>query len=142
MGHLSYIADEVCKLFEKCAPELDDVLHGTILLTLEYIVCEAWHEYVTHSLRETRERDRQTLGGTRPDTYGQPNLAVTMNGADGDLSPTNPKPPGAKSGQGEDDEPIPSDNDAYNDQVRMVNLVCSIPLPAACQRYSRQVHGN
>jgi hypothetical protein len=28
MGHLTYISDEVCKLFEKCSPELDDVLHG------------------------------------------------------------------------------------------------------------------
>lgn len=28
MGHITYISDEICKLFEKCAPELDDELHG------------------------------------------------------------------------------------------------------------------
>lgn len=33
MGHLTYISDEVCKLFEKCAPELDDALHGKYSLT-------------------------------------------------------------------------------------------------------------
>ena len=29
MGHLMLIADETCKLFEKCGPELDADLHGT-----------------------------------------------------------------------------------------------------------------
>ncbi|KAL2915930.1 sporulation-induced protein [Polyrhizophydium stewartii] len=60
MGHLTYIADEVCKLFEKCSPELDDELH-------DYIVSEEWQEYVSHPLRETRDRDRQPLGGARPE---------------------------------------------------------------------------
>ncbi len=31
MGHLTYIADEVCKLFEKCSSELDDELHGKVI---------------------------------------------------------------------------------------------------------------
>jgi hypothetical protein len=28
MGHLTYISDELCKLLDKCADELDDELHG------------------------------------------------------------------------------------------------------------------
>ncbi|KAI8928314.1 SIT4 phosphatase-associated protein-domain-containing protein [Entophlyctis helioformis] len=64
MGHLTYIADEVCKLIEKCSPELDDQIH-------DYIVSEEWQEYVSHPLRETRERDRQSLGGPRPEAPQQ-----------------------------------------------------------------------
>jgi hypothetical protein len=60
MGHLTYIADETCKLFEKCGSELDDELH-------EYIVSEEWQEYVTHSLRHTLEKDRHPLGGMKPE---------------------------------------------------------------------------
>ncbi|KAK5664810.1 sporulation-induced protein [Batrachochytrium dendrobatidis] len=60
MGHLTYISDEVCKLFDKCNVELDDELH-------DFMNSDQWSEYVSHPLRETRERDRQPLGGTRPE---------------------------------------------------------------------------
>ncbi|KAI9323937.1 SIT4 phosphatase-associated protein-domain-containing protein, partial [Zopfochytrium polystomum] len=59
MGHLTYIADEVCKLVEKCSPDFegDDA---------PPLVHEDWDNYVNGVLRETKERDRQLLGGTRP----------------------------------------------------------------------------
>ncbi|KAJ3323406.1 hypothetical protein HDV06_001926 [Boothiomyces sp. JEL0866] len=63
MGHLTYISEETCKLFEKCAEELDDDLHN-------YIHSEEWHEYVNHTFRQTQETDRQTLGGTKPEQVG------------------------------------------------------------------------
>ncbi|KAJ3261114.1 hypothetical protein HK103_006423 [Boothiomyces macroporosus] len=63
MGHLTYISEETCKLFEKCAEELDDELHN-------YIHSEEWHEYVNHTFRQTQEADRQTLGGTKPEQVG------------------------------------------------------------------------
>lgn len=60
MGHLTYISDETCKLFEKCAQELETDLG-------EFMNSEVWNEYVTHALHQTQETDRQPLGGIRPE---------------------------------------------------------------------------
>jgi hypothetical protein len=38
MGHLTYISDETCKLFDKCAEDLDDQLHGILLLIRIYLL--------------------------------------------------------------------------------------------------------
>ncbi|KAI9358621.1 SIT4 phosphatase-associated protein-domain-containing protein [Zopfochytrium polystomum] len=60
MGHLTYIADEVCKLIEKCGADFE-VEGGA-----PNIVHPEWDAYVNGGLQETKERDRQLLGGTRP----------------------------------------------------------------------------
>ncbi|KAG0367781.1 SIT4 phosphatase-associated protein-domain-containing protein [Gamsiella multidivaricata] len=60
MGHLTYIADETVKLLELYS-------QTTLFPTLyEYIDLEDWWNYVSKILKETKERDAQVLGGTRP----------------------------------------------------------------------------
>ncbi|KAJ1342806.1 hypothetical protein BSLG_002625 [Batrachochytrium salamandrivorans] len=83
MGHLTYISDEVCKLFEKCSVELDDELN-------ESMNSDQWCEYVSHPLRETRDRDRQPLGGVRPEApmgqntaFGGVGSSISYNGGGG-----------------------------------------------------------
>lgn len=65
MGHLTYIADEVCKLVEKCAGDFVDE-HG-VQIPLAH---PDWDTYVNGILRDTKERDRQFLGGARPMQLG------------------------------------------------------------------------
>ena len=43
------------------------MLHYDIIV--EYIEAEDWQEYVSKTLRETRERDRAPLGGQRPSNH-------------------------------------------------------------------------
>ncbi|KAI9352197.1 SIT4 phosphatase-associated protein-domain-containing protein [Obelidium mucronatum] len=64
MGHLTYISDEVTKLVEKC---LDDF--GAEVVDL--INSDDWQEYLSGVLKETKDRDRQALGGVRPTHTGQ-----------------------------------------------------------------------
>ncbi|KAK3821063.1 MAG: Extragenic suppressor of kinetochore protein 1 [Benniella sp.] len=60
MGHLTYIADETVRLLELYA-------QTSLLSTLyEYIDMEDWWNYVSKILKETKERDAQVLGGSRP----------------------------------------------------------------------------
>ncbi|KAJ3208156.1 hypothetical protein HDU67_006960, partial [Dinochytrium kinnereticum] len=70
MGHLTYISDEVCKLIDKCAADFDTHVKSLI-------VSEEWQEYLSGVLRETKERDRQPLGGVRPTQTNQP-LSVPL----------------------------------------------------------------
>ncbi|CAG8441877.1 11860_t:CDS:10 [Diversispora eburnea] len=53
MGHLTFIAEEVVKLLDRYAVEIGEK-------------AEDWQEYVSKTLRETRDRDREPLGGQRP----------------------------------------------------------------------------
>ncbi|KAF9350175.1 hypothetical protein BGX26_011611 [Mortierella sp. AD094] len=60
MGHLTYIADETVKLLELYS-------QTSLLPTLyEFIELEDWWNYVSKVLKETKERDAQVLGGSRP----------------------------------------------------------------------------
>ncbi|KAF9915210.1 hypothetical protein BX616_006660 [Lobosporangium transversale] len=60
MGHLTYIADETVKLLELYS-------QTSLLNTLyEFIDLEDWWNYVSKILKETKDRDAQVLGGTRP----------------------------------------------------------------------------
>ncbi|KAF8955114.1 hypothetical protein BGZ46_002733 [Entomortierella lignicola] len=60
MGHLTYIADETVKLLELYS-------QTSLLPTLyEFIELEDWWSYVSKVLKETKERDAQVLGGSRP----------------------------------------------------------------------------
>ncbi|KAJ3116164.1 hypothetical protein HDU96_010273 [Phlyctochytrium bullatum] len=70
MGHLTYISDEVCKLIDKCSADFDGQVKAMV-------VAEEWQEYLNGVLRETKERDRQPLGGVRPTQTTQP-LAVPL----------------------------------------------------------------
>jgi hypothetical protein len=111
MGHLTYISDEVCKLFEKCGSELDDELH-------DFITGEDWNEYVTHSLRHTQETDRQQLGGVKPDQSGN---IVRMGGTgiDGEFAKPKASSDTKKDTTEFDDEVLDttaSADTAYNDQ--------------------------
>ncbi|KAJ3011609.1 UNVERIFIED_CONTAM: hypothetical protein HDU68_001601 [Siphonaria sp. JEL0065] len=68
MGHLTYISDEVTKLVEKC---LDDFGPDVAELALDLINSDDWQEYLSGVLKETKDRDRQALGGVRPTHTGQ-----------------------------------------------------------------------
>ncbi|KAI9033430.1 SIT4 phosphatase-associated protein-domain-containing protein [Hyaloraphidium curvatum] len=72
MGHLTHVADECLKLWEKCSPDLPDALHPRFL-------DPAWATYADGPLRETRERDRQPLGGARPNP-----MAIGLGMGDGE----------------------------------------------------------
>ena len=39
------------------------------VIIVEYIEAEDWQEYVSKTLRETRDRDRAALGGARPSNH-------------------------------------------------------------------------
>lgn len=79
MGHLTYIADEVLKLIEKCGP---GDLHNDLRV---YLDSEEWVQYVQGPLKETKERDRLVLDGDRPDNKLDSNgfLGDSMTGAIG-----------------------------------------------------------
>lgn len=54
MGHLTFISDEVIKLLESY-PEMTQDIQKTMDL-------EAWRNYCTHQLEETKKRNNFTLG--------------------------------------------------------------------------------
>ncbi|KAI7868220.1 SIT4 phosphatase-associated protein-domain-containing protein [Mucor mucedo] len=59
MGHLTFISDEIMKLFEGY-PE-------TIVLAIkDDIDLEGWYAYCNGELKETKDRDQLPLGGLRP----------------------------------------------------------------------------
>lgn len=61
MGHLTLIAEEVCKFGNRHPPEtLDQVV-------LDRVNREEWVQYVEGTLTETREKDNAVLGGVRPE---------------------------------------------------------------------------
>jgi hypothetical protein len=112
MGHLTYISDEVCKIFDKCAPELDDELH-------DLITSGEWHEYVSHSLRHTQETDRQPLGGARPDQAGNLIRPTIPGGMDGEYVKPKLTTDTKKDTTDIDEEPYDASTNpdtSYNDQ--------------------------
>ncbi|KAG0268497.1 hypothetical protein DFQ27_006562 [Actinomortierella ambigua] len=60
MGHLTYIADETVKLLELYSQT------PLLVMLYDHIDLEDWWNYVSKILKETKERDAQVLGGTRP----------------------------------------------------------------------------
>lgn len=62
MGHLTLIAEEVCKFGNRQSPEVLDSAIG------ERVSRPEWTSYVDGILAETRDRDNAVLGGVRPDT--------------------------------------------------------------------------
>lgn len=61
MGHLTLIAEEVCKFGNKYpADALDPAI-------TERVTREAWVSYVEGTLAETRDKDNAVLGGVRPE---------------------------------------------------------------------------
>ncbi|KAJ3015415.1 long-chain fatty acid-CoA ligase [Thoreauomyces humboldtii] len=113
MGHLTYISDEVCKLIEKCNEDFVQEVG-------EYISAEDWQEYVAGPLSETKERDRQALGGVRPNAGNQPHNVPLLTGVgglgmngppdDGDL----PQSPRGATGDDDDDDDDDLDSVALN----------------------------
>ncbi|KAK5113848.1 hypothetical protein LTR62_003232 [Meristemomyces frigidus] len=72
MGHLTLIAEEVCKFGNRHPPEtLDESIH-------EKVRAPEWMAYVEGTLAETREKDNAVLGGVRPE-----NAVGMRNGAGG-----------------------------------------------------------
>lgn len=59
MGHLTFIADEIIKLFEGY-PE------AVLSQVKDDIDLESWNAYCNNELKETKERDRLPLAGPRP----------------------------------------------------------------------------
>ena len=66
MGHLTLIAEEVCKFGNRYPPDsLDEAV-------LDRVSREEWMHYVDGTLAETRDKDNAVLGGVRPqDSIGQ-----------------------------------------------------------------------
>ncbi|KAF4555832.1 putative sIT4-associating protein SAP190 [Elsinoe fawcettii] len=73
MGHLTLIAEEVCKFAERHPPELlgEEVMKKVTL--------PEWAAYVEGTLTETRDRDNAVLGGVRPET----NIGIRSLGGGG-----------------------------------------------------------
>ncbi|GAM85888.1 hypothetical protein ANO11243_038980 [Dothideomycetidae sp. 11243] len=61
MGHLTLIAEEVCKFAERHPPELLGEL------VMERVMTSEWVAYVEGTLTETRDKDNAVLGGVRPE---------------------------------------------------------------------------
>lgn len=60
MGHLTLIAEEVCKFGNRQPPDsLDQII-------LDGVNRAEWIEYVEGTLAETRDKDNAVLGGIRP----------------------------------------------------------------------------
>ena len=71
MGHLTLIAEEICKFGTPKPPE---TLDQTVL---DRVNREEWVRYVDGPLAETREKDNAVLGGVRPqDSMGARPLSV------------------------------------------------------------------
>ncbi|KAI8891324.1 SAPS-domain-containing protein [Backusella circina FSU 941] len=58
MGHLTFISDEIIKLFEGYPESIISAVEDSINL-------ENWNEYCNNQLRETKERDSMPLGDIR-----------------------------------------------------------------------------
>lgn len=59
MGHLTFIADEIIKLFEGYPESVVSVIRDDVDIA-------AWNEYCNLELKDTKERDRLPLAGPRP----------------------------------------------------------------------------
>ncbi|KAK3675973.1 sporulation-induced protein [Recurvomyces mirabilis] len=79
MGHLTLIAEEVCKFGNRHPPEiLDQNIHDRVNRP-------EWNAYVDGTLTETREKDNAVLGGVRPENAigmrnGSSNLGIGGGG--------------------------------------------------------------
>ena len=71
MGHLTLIAEEVCKFGNRHPPEsLDQVV-------IDRVNREEWITYVEGTLAETRDKDNAVLGGVRPqDSIGVRGMGI------------------------------------------------------------------
>ena len=77
MGHLTLIAEEVCKFGNRLPTEhLDPIV-------FERVGREEWTKYVEGTLAETRNKDNAILGGVRPENAMQ--RPTSMGGAGGGL---------------------------------------------------------
>ncbi|KAJ3072850.1 hypothetical protein HDU98_002773 [Podochytrium sp. JEL0797] len=112
MGHLTYISDEVTKLVEKCledfGPDVSDLINS-----------DDWQEYLSGVLKETKDRDRQALGGVRPTHTGQ--VATNFGKVDEtDMPPLGAAPPPKKElggGLHHSAPPVGNDSDEEEDEV-------------------------
>ncbi|KAI9323411.1 SIT4 phosphatase-associated protein-domain-containing protein [Dichotomocladium elegans] len=59
MGHLTFIADEIIKVFEGYPETIVSMIKNDVDI-------EKWHTYCNNDLKETKERDRLPLAGPRP----------------------------------------------------------------------------
>jgi hypothetical protein len=117
MGHITYISEEVCKLMEKCGPELSAELAC-------YFEDEVWLEYRHGIFRETKDRDRQPLGGIRPNATHHPIGHMKGDDNEGPLPRNKVMNGGVVPESDEDDDDgeggesvLPSEGDVSNDQV-------------------------
>ncbi|KAM0716454.1 hypothetical protein Q7P37_007899 [Cladosporium fusiforme] len=77
MGHLTLIAEEVCKFGNRVPPESFDPV------VFERVGREEWTQYVDGTLAETRDKDNAVLGGVRPESAMQ--RPMSMGGGGGGL---------------------------------------------------------
>ncbi|RKP09045.1 SIT4 phosphatase-associated protein-domain-containing protein [Thamnocephalis sphaerospora] len=77
MGHLTFIADQVVRLLERSTSELGAAIEP-------YCTAEDWQEYVSKTLRETKERDHEQLGGQRPSALAGMSMLNLVDNDDDD----------------------------------------------------------
>jgi SIT4-associating protein SAP185/190 len=74
MGHLTLIAEEVCKFGNRQPPELLEQV------VLDRTSRDEWMRYVEGTLAETRDKDNAVLGGVRPENAAARPAGVGMQG--------------------------------------------------------------
>ncbi|KAG0011967.1 hypothetical protein BGZ80_000298 [Entomortierella chlamydospora] len=109
MGHLTYIADETVKLLELYS-------QTSLLPTLyEFIDLEDWWNYVSKVLKETKERDAQVLGGSRPNVM-EPHKVGLDDVQDDDFMDDHGDEYGSNSGFLGGDAVVSHEGDTASDQ--------------------------
>lgn len=74
MGHLTLIAEEVCKFGNRLPPESLDKN------VFQRVGREDWTQYVEGTLAETRDKDNAVLGGVRPENAMQRPMSIGGGG--------------------------------------------------------------
>ncbi|KAF9109133.1 hypothetical protein BGX27_007957 [Mortierella sp. AM989] len=110
MGHLTYIADETVKLLELYS-------QTSLLPTLyEFIELEDWWNYVSKVLKETKERDAQVLGGSRPNVMEPHRAGLDVDVQDDDFMDDHGDEFGGNNGFLGGDAVVSHDGDTASDQ--------------------------
>ncbi|KAI9472134.1 MAG: SIT4 phosphatase-associated protein-domain-containing protein [Benjaminiella poitrasii] len=112
MGHLTFISDEIIKLFEGYPETIVQVIKDDIDM-------EGWNGYCQNELKDTKERDQLPLGGLRPNNEDD----------DDDL-------PHSEDEEDEEDEEEEDEEEEDDDDEVVMNGLIENNVTAASQ-YSR-----
>ena len=83
----------------------------------DQIISENWNEFVTHSLRQTQEIDRQPLGGAKPDGIALAQGAPRFSTVDPEIQSLSKSDSFKNDGLNNNDTAPLVDDTFQNDQV-------------------------